>query len=83
MVWENIEYLSDFHLCSIHVANEEHREHCTIMRPSEWEDLFAKRGILYQRLGDYPISHDKTREVFRESTGVGWECSVMYLLRFE
>lgn len=83
VVWTNIRYLSDFHLCSIHVANREHKEHCTIMKPSEWEEFFERKNIWYQRLGDYPINSDRARETFREATGLyGWDCSVMYLLRF-
>jgi len=82
-VWDNIEYISDFHLCSIHVANKEHRLHCTIMKPEEWENFFVKRNIWYQKLGEYPINPDVSKEIFRESTGLyGWDCSVMYLLRF-
>lgn len=85
MVWRNIVFLSDFHLCSIHAHfyADSVLEHCTIKSPGEWETFFDSKGIKYQRLGEYPVSKDKTKEIFRERTGLyNWNCSVIYLLDF-
>jgi len=47
-VWSNLAYLSDIHLCSIHIANEEHSVHPTIRSSKEWEAFFEKKGYAHQ-----------------------------------
>ena len=64
--WKNLSYLSQYHLCSIHVMNEEYAEHCTINKPEIWERIFKDLGIKYQKITDFPIRY--------------WECSAYYFL---
>lgn len=64
--WKNLAYLSNYHICAIHVSNEEHDHHCTINEPKEWERIFDDLGIKWKRLDNFPI---KT-----------WTCSAFYYL---
>jgi hypothetical protein len=79
--FENLESVSDYHLCSIHCANQTDAQHCTIQAPSVWEDYFINRGISFVKLGNFPVT--KNDNDFRDFTGLhNWDCSAMYLLRF-
>lgn len=64
--WKNLTYLSNYHICAIHVSNEEHDHHCTINEPKEWERIFDDLGIKWKRLDDFPIKN--------------WDCSAFYHL---
>jgi len=64
--WKNVTYLSNHHLCSIHVENEEHDEHCTINTPKVWEEIFEELGIKYEVIFNFPIKE--------------FDCSVFYFL---
>ena len=79
--FDNMIYMSDYHLCSIHCANEENNEHKTIQQPQEWENYFISKNISFIKLGDYPVN--KNDDIFREETGLhNWVCSAIYLLVF-
>jgi hypothetical protein len=65
--WKNMTYLSDYHLCGIHIANEEHDQHCTINPPEVWDHIFTELGMDWKRLNDFPTPE--------------WDCSVFYLLK--
>lgn len=81
---ENLIYLSDYHLCSIHVANNEHEQHCTIMPLEKWLELFSGFNISSEVLGYYPISSDLGREEMRNEAALyHWDCSVFLLLNFK
>jgi len=78
--WDNMKFLSDYHLCSIHCANRTSTEHCTIQSQKVWEDYFEKRNIIFNRLGNYPVT--KENNEFRDYTGLhNWKFSAFYLLR--
>jgi hypothetical protein len=65
--WKNIAFLSDYHLCAIHIANDEHDHHCTINSPHTWQRIFNDLGIEWRILSDFPIKN--------------WDCSVFFLLK--
>lgn len=76
----NLRFLSNYHFCSIHTANEEHDLHCTIMQLHEWCDLFNKHGIYYQILGtrDTGLHTDN----FHKEIGLDtWNCSIFLMLK--
>lgn len=64
--WKNLAFLAKYHLCGIHVKNEEHPIHCTINSPEKWERIFADMGIKARRLNDFPVKK--------------WDCSAFYFL---
>ena len=63
--WKNISYLSKYHICSIHVMNEEHPAHCTINKSSVWNRIFEELGIKYKIIDNIVPE---------------WDCSVSYFL---
>jgi hypothetical protein len=65
--WKNMTFLSDYHLCGIHIANEEHDHHCTINSPEVWDSIFTQLGFEWKRLNDFPTPE--------------WDCSVFYLIK--
>lgn len=65
--WKNALYMSNYHLCSIHVKNEEHSAHCTINKPETWERIFNELDIQYEIINDFPLNFD---------------CSISYFLTF-
>jgi len=66
--WKNLAYMSKYHLCSIHVKNEEHDLHCTINKPEVWERIFNELDIKFEVIEDFPIKN--------------FDCSAFYFLTF-
>jgi hypothetical protein len=69
--WKNVSFVSKYHLCSIHIMNEEHDKHKTITSKNRWLEYFTKTGIIIEDLqNEFPI-----RNI--------WNCSVFFLLDVE
>lgn len=80
--WENLQFVSKGHLCSIHVANQEDNEHCCIRPLEEWVSYLKSKGKI-TILGKYPKNLDKEIHNFRQETGLNnWDCSIMLYIEF-
>jgi 2-polyprenyl-3-methyl-5-hydroxy-6-metoxy-1,4-benzoquinol methylase len=80
--WENLKYLSNKHLCSIHLANEEHEEHCTIQNLDTWLNYLKDKGNVTV-LGLYPQNLDTELHTFRKECNLmHWDCSIFLLIDF-
>jgi len=80
--WDNLMYVSKEHLCSIHVANDEHDEHCCIRPLEEWIKYLNTKGKI-TILGKYPQETDSESCNFRIETGLtNWDCSIMLHIKF-
>lgn len=81
---ENLAFLGDYHLCSIHVANEESYTHCTIIPLEQWIEFFSDLNIKSEVLGYYPCSLDTNLEEMRSECSLfHWNCSIFLLLSFK
>lgn len=79
--FNNLKFVSNYHLCSIHCGNGTSHEHCTIQPPKEWEAYFERMNIPFIKFGNFPVE-DGGNE-FREFTGLhNWKFSASYLLKF-
>ena len=79
--WNNLKFLSRRHLCGIHVANQEHDEHCTIQNLETWCNYLKDTGKVTV-LGYYPIA-SPDQEVFRHFTKtLNWNCSIILQIDF-
>ena len=80
--WENLQYISKGHLCSIHVANQEDHQHCCIRPLEEWIDYLKSKGKI-TILGKHPNNLDDETHNFRKETGLNnWDCSIMLYIEF-
>uniref|UniRef100_A0A6C0JX39 Methyltransferase domain-containing protein n=1 Tax=viral metagenome TaxID=1070528 RepID=A0A6C0JX39_9ZZZZ len=80
--WKNLAFFSNKHLCSIHVANEEHDEHCTIQPLNVWLDYLKDKGKVTV-LGLYPQNLDTAEHTFRKECNLyNWDCSIMLYIEF-
>ena len=82
--WQNLKFLSKAHLCSIHVANQQDHQHCTIRPLNEWLDYLKDKGEVTV-LGRWPAEKDNTdiQCDFRKETNLhNWDCSIMLYIKF-
>ena len=68
--WKNVSFVSKYHLCSIHIMNQESDTHITITSKERWKEYFNKTGIIAEDL----------HEEFPYKV---WQCSAFFLLKME
>jgi hypothetical protein len=80
--WENLSYVSNEHLCSIHVANQQDHQHCCIAPLGKWLEYLCPKGKI-TILGKHPKTSDDENCNFRRETGLyNWDCSIMLHIKF-
>jgi hypothetical protein len=80
--WNNLRFLSKRHFCSIHVANQEDEQHCTIQSLDTWIEYLKSKGTVTVH-GGFPISPDLSQETFRcETNTLMWDCSIILSIEF-
>ena len=70
--WQNVIYLSDYHLCSIHTAGGQSKIHQTLMGQKTWTDYFEKNNIEYFNVGN---------EIKRDCNLRHWQSSIFFILK--
>lgn len=67
--WKNVAFCSDYHICGIHIKNQEDDKHCTIVSKEKWKSFFDKIGVAVIDLqSEFPWKK--------------WKCSAFFLLDF-
>ena len=72
-VWDNLKYLSDYHICSIHKCPPSHDIHPTILTNSEWRKFFSDNNI--------EIIEEIPQTTWNNECAL-WECSFYFILKF-
>lgn len=87
--WDNISYLSDYHICSIHKCPPSSNIHPTIWSDEEWQNFFKKNNIeviekISQEIFNKEcVGYPKNKKYIPIKNIRGnWPCSWFYILKF-
>ena len=72
-VWDNLRFLSDYHVCSIHKCPPSHEIHPTILTNQEWCNFFKENNI--------EVVEEVPQSIWNEQCAE-WQCSFYFILKF-